>query len=185
MKVRRRTGRETDAAFMGSCWELWNAVWPPKTAEKVVERENRISKEELPYCIYHYIEHQSGQLLALCRSFQREVRSVESGDRMWALALAGVCSRPACRGKGLGKAVALDAFSRLAEEPQLFSVSLFQTGVPEFYRKLGARTVGNRFINSLDPERPLENPWWDEWVMVLPAEANWFDGRVDLLGPGY
>ena len=61
---------------------------------------------------------------------------------------------------------------------------LFQTGVPDFYRQLGAARVRNRFINSL-AEDPRANPWWDEHVMIHPGDYPWPQGVVDLQGGAF
>jgi hypothetical protein len=60
-------------------------------------------------------------------------------------------------------------------------LSLFQTGVPEFYEAMGARLVTNRFVNG----ESQENPFWDTCEMIYPATAGWPDGPIDLNGPGY
>lgn len=108
--------------------------------------------------------------------------------------LAAVCSHPdhRGRGRGLGRDVVRAAFKRI--DDGAYPVSLFQTGVPDFYARLGARTVENKFINSRwQPPREGESPghgtreapWWNPHVMIYPATYNWPEGEVDLLGPGF
>ena len=83
----------------------------------------------------------------------------------------------------MGRNVAGWAFEK-AGQPGL-EVVLFQTGVPGFYEKLGARCVSNRFVNSTNSEDPEVNPWWDEHIMIYPSTCDWPEGTIDLLGPGY
>ena len=83
----------------------------------------------------------------------------------------------------MGRNVAGWAFEK-AGQPGL-EVVLFQTGVPEFYEKLGARCVSNRFVNSTNSAAPEANQWWNEHVMIYPNSFDWPDGTIDLLGPGY
>lgn len=118
--------------------------------------------------------------VACARTFSRLIRRPD-GERE-VLALASVCVDPDHRGTGLGAQIVRLAFS--AVDNGRFEMSLFQTGVPEFYRKLGARTVDNRFWNSASGDAS-ENPWWDPNVMIYPASVDWPKGPVDLKGPAY
>jgi hypothetical protein len=88
----------------------------------------------------------------------------------------------------LGLEIVTAAFKKL-EEFQL-DVCLFQTGVPGFYEKLGARTIANPITNHRYPnQRQVNdadaNPFWDESVMIYPATADWPSGVIDLGGAGY
>lgn len=106
--------------------------------------------------------------------------------RLRVLALAGVCSAPELRGGGLGAAVVRAAFAEGDEGRE--TVSLFQTSVPGFYAKLGARSVSNVFVNPqhLQGDKgSAAQPWWDSHVMIYPAAYRWPEGGVDLGGAGY
>lgn len=124
------------------------------------------------------------ELAAVSMVFPRQIRTTQGPLRV--MALAGVCTAPERRGQGLGAAVVRAAFDLV--DSGMFSVSLFQTPVIEFYAKLGARKVTNRFVNSLwkpgDPHSAT-HPWWDPDVMIYPASAEWPEGEIDLLGAGY
>ena len=119
----------------------------------------------------------------------REVRTPTGS--LIVMALAGVYSAPERRGEGLGRLVVRATFDEV--DRGAYAVSLFQTGVPGFYDRLGARTVGNPFVNSryvppTDGRKPrgsAEQPWWNPFVMIYPATFPWPAGTVDLLGPGY
>jgi len=64
-----------------------------------------------------------------------------------------------------------------------FSCSLFQTCVPSFYERLGARVITNRIVNSLGAD-PEARPFWDPTIMVYPKTYDWPEGTIDLLGRG-
>ena len=76
------------------------------------------------------------------------------------------------------------AFQRVNQNgwPQ---VSLFQTPVPEFYKKLDCRLVDNQFVNRRNLTDPKANPWRDPNVMIYPAVFDWRSGLVDMNGPDY
>jgi predicted N-acetyltransferase YhbS len=121
------------------------------------------------------------EAIAHARTFPRLIHT-SMGD-LTVMALAAVCVSPQRRGEGLGKLVTEEAFKRIDSGD--FKVSLFQTGVPEFYSRLGARQIGNRFVNRLNTADPEANPWWDKHIMIYPASADWPEGTIGLNGPGY
>lgn len=189
MTVRSIALRDVDLSLAKEALRLWSVIWPKasrgdleaNTDEFLARARDGASEQSLSGRL-HFMER-SGELVAVSLSFLREIRFEESGESRTVLALAGVCSRPGYRGEGLGAQVVKAAFERLAAES--IELCLFQTGVPEFYRKLGSRAVDNAFFNSLSEENRDANPWWDERVMIHPAAARWTEGRVDLRGPGY
>ena len=67
----------------------------------------------------------------------------------------------------------------------VYFVALFQTAIPSFYQKLGARIIENKFINSKNKKEPESNPWWDRYIMIYPASYAWPTGIIDLNGGGY
>ncbi len=137
-----------------------------------------------------FVVFEGGRALAHALLFPREIQTSAGPLRVGAL--AAVCSDPDHRGRGLGRDVARAAFKRVDDGAH--PVSLFQTGIPDFYARLGARPVENKFINSRwQPPREGEssghgtrdNPWWNPHIMIYPAPYPWPEGEVDLLGPGY
>lgn len=180
-KVVRKEWNEIGRSEIDELFRLWNRVWPREgmTIEEQIE-EKAVPKG--PMARWHLL-HDSESLVAVARTFEREIEFADLGERKRVLALASVCSDPNLRGRGFGIAVVKDAFSRVDEGE--FSLSLYQTGVPGFYEKLGARIIENRFINSLSETDPEANPWWEKFSMIYPAASTWNDGLVDLLGPGY
>ena len=93
------------------------------------------------------------------------------------VALASVCSDPKQRGSGYGAHVVTTALH--AHDPRI--PVLFQTGVPAFYLKLGARELQREDGQRRDNRRPF----WEPHTMVYPAEASWPAGEIDLNGPGW
>ena len=120
-----------------------------------------------------------GRMLCHALLFARDMSSEGTTFRVGYL--AGVCVRPKLRGQGWGREVVLAAFDAL---PMIAPVALFQTGVPEFYEKLGARRVHNCFVNaaSLEPE---QNPFWDADAMIYPAAFDWPESTIDIGGAGF
>lgn len=189
MRVNRIKQNELDETLAIQAVRLWDGIWPDKHGRSIEERVDELrvkdrddNTPEIQERVFHYVEN-DGALLAICSTFPRMIRFLDSGDEVRALALASVCVRRELRGLGLGRLIVVDAFMRLENEG--FPLSLYQTGVPEFYRKLGAAVVENEFVNSLSQTDPEGNPWWDAFVMIYPGGANWSKGRVDLLGSGY
>ncbi len=156
---------------------VWPA-YPPGTPEA----EARATRHAAPRPQRRvFIIWDGNRAVAHAESFARTIRTPEG--TLTAMALAGVCVDPACRGRGLGHQVVTAAFSEVEEGR--YPLALFQTGVPGFYAPLGGRTVDNRFFNRLAPDTPETNPWWESSIMIYPATASWPSGDIDLGGPGY
>lgn len=130
-----------------------------------------------------------GEAVATALIFRREI--LTPAGALVVQALAGACCRLSRRGEGWGRRVVEAAFAEV--DRGRFPVALFQTSVPHFYEKLGARRVDNPFINSRftpdahDLRRGTsdERPWWEPHVMIYPAGFNWPEGTIDLQGRGY
>ena len=136
--------------------------WPAERAERV------------------FLIRRDGQIVAASNFLPRRIRTPQGP--LDVLALAGVMAHPDCRHQGLGSAVVRAAFDHV--DRSVFPVSLFQTGVPDFYKTLGCRLVHNPFSNHLAAD-PAETPWWDQRVMIYPAAYPWPEGPIDLCGPGW
>jgi predicted acetyltransferase len=96
----------------------------------------------------------AGQLVGHAFTFGRPV--ISDGVEISVMALSGVSVPVTHRGKGIGVALARSAFERVGNSE--FPVSLFQTTIPAFYRKLGATVVDNRFFSSRNQSKPDANP---------------------------
>ena len=154
-------------------------VWPVKVpVNRRVEkrqRESRQDSEVMSQMTWHFIR-EGGAIIAMARTFRRVITEV-SGQHFPVLALAGVCTHPHQRGRGLGRAVVWAAWSLLQAD---LHVCFFQTGVPAFYERMGARTVTNLICDSTGARG-----FWDPHAMIYPATAAWPAGELDLLGGGW
>lgn len=127
-----------------------------------------------------FLLRRDGVIVAKAKVFPRRI-TTEEGPLVVA-ALAGVLCDPDRRGCGYGKAVVRAAFGLV--DDGTFGCAFFQTGVAEFYEKLGCRVVTNRLVNSL-AVTPSARPFWDEAAMIYPAGFAWPSGEIDTLGPGW
>lgn len=162
---------------------LQDRVWPkPEEIARPIEARIDSYYAHTPGNYEILLIESGGELLAHAEIFPRTVRT--SNGEMEVMALASVCTPPDRRGEGYGRRIVRKALEQV--DNGRFSVSLFQTGVPEFYAKLGAREVFNTFINSKGLDGVDHAPWWNPHRMIYPAHfAGWPDGGIDLLGPGY
>jgi len=155
-------------------------IWPSKESlgQRVERRRKEVRQdtEVMSRIVWHFIR-EGDSIIAMARTFRRVVAEA-SGRRFPVLALAGVCTHPEHRGRGLGRAVVMAAWSRV--DPEL-PVCFFQTGVPAFYERMGARTIPNRIYNSMGTRRAF----WDPHAMIYPAAATWPEEAIDLLGLGW
>jgi len=171
---------EADTAAMQ---RLGQWVYPPGSLDRFTFPKSAPASERdwpEPQRARAFVIREGNEILAMSRLLPRRVHT-QAGP-LEVLALAGVKSHPNRRGEGLGRAVVRAAFARV--DDGVLPVSLFQTGVPGFYRKLGCREVHNRFVNSLG-EDPSQSPWWDKAAMIYPSAFDWPAGEVDTLGAGW
>lgn len=88
-------------------------------------------------------------------------------------------------GARYGRAVVEAALGRLHDldlEGRGVTHCLFETAIPAFYERLGARQLAKDLvINSTGDGVAFE----DEFVMVFPKSKPWPEGTIDLRGPGY
>jgi predicted N-acetyltransferase YhbS len=156
--------------------ELLHRVWPPAVGAAPSNLEATLEGWRMQESA-HFVVADENRVFAHAMMFGREVFTSRGPLRVGAL--AAVCVHPDFRGRGLGADVVRAAFDFLPELS--VEASLFQTGVPQFYEKLGSRVVANRFFSGANPE----NPFWDACQMIYPASFDWPDGPIDLNGAGY
>lgn len=118
--------------------------------------------------------------IAFAHTFRRTIRFAEGA--MDVMALARVCVHPDRQGRGLGAALVRKAFASV--DSGVYRVALFQTEIPDFYRKLGAVTVDNAFRDGTADDATA-SPWWDDNIMIYPGVPDWPAGMIDLNGPAY
>jgi predicted N-acetyltransferase YhbS len=159
------------------------AVWPlpdssPEQWVKLAQDSWR--NNERPD-LRRFVIWEASKAIAHGQIFLRTIKWPEK--ELTVTALAGVCVDPVHQGKGLGKAIVRTALAEANKSDN--PVVLFQTDVVEFYLKLGAREIFNRFYNSKNRGTPDANPWWASSVMVYPSTCDFPPGDIDLNGPGY
>ncbi len=158
-----------------SIFDLANTTWPPADAAQPPNLAETLARWKAQGSVHFVIG--APQVLAHAMIFRREI--ITTRGPLWVGALATVCVHLEHRGRGWGADVVRAAFGYL---PELgVEVALFQTGVPQFYERLGGCLISNRFFNGDDPD----NPFWDACEMIYPAAFDWPEGAIDLNGAGY
>jgi predicted N-acetyltransferase YhbS len=157
---------------------IWKSETPlTRRIEECLEQSRKAADSAFP--VMWHVVREGGAVVAMARSFRRVV-ATSSGQRLPVVALAGVCTRPEQRRRGLGRAVVEAAFARVGPETP---VCFFQTGVPMFYLAMGARPVANRIFDSQAAEGT--RAFWESHAMIYPRDASWPLESIDLLGPGW
>lgn len=158
--------------------KLIKETWPPKEGKFETLEESLTwifgSKPEEK----HIIIKNDRQISGFAKRFLREIKIGEK--RIRNMALACVCVKKNLRKNGLGKTIVEKAFEAIDNKE--FDCSLFQTAVPEFYEKIGARRIINKCINSC---KDNENPWWDPNIMIYPSNFETGEAVIDIMGNGY
>jgi predicted GNAT family N-acyltransferase len=154
-----------------------DSVWSQdKSVEQLVEEYDIDNNDTV------IVAWDNDNAIAHARVFPRIIK-VESVN-IEVLCLGGVCVSPNRRKENLGKMVSEKAFEIINKGEYRFC--LFQTEVPEFYRKMGAIEVSNIFYNSENINNPNTSPWWDEHIMIYSKNINeWPTGSIDLNGSAY
>ena len=162
--------------------ELLAMMWPPAEGERNIEKELEEYRKDDSLTLNKSILIWDGDLLiGHTEIFNREIGN--SQRTMKNMALANVCVRPGYRGNHYGLELVRTAFDFV--NGRQFECSVFQTDVPDFYRKFGCIIITNEFFNSLDPEDPDKNPWWNQCVMVYPGDFDIGKDKIDMNGKGY
>ena len=162
---------------------LSNGIWPHpvKSVDDLVKEAFEFANQNPDPWIRRFVIWEKSKAVAHARIFPRKI--VTSKGELCNMALASVCVLEVKRGEGYGRLIVERVFQLLDESE--FPLTLFQTGVPGFYRKLGAKNIPNRFYNSRNLSNPDSNPWWEENIMIYPESYDFPPGRVDLNGFGY
>jgi GNAT superfamily N-acetyltransferase len=157
---------------------LVRSVWPPKDGNVLrAEEELGLFFADRPE-ENHIVVKCDNQVSGYARIFLREITMGEKAYRNCALAC--VCVNEPHRLNGYGHQIVRRAFELV--DMKHYDCSLFQTGVPEFYQKLGAKVIHNTCVNSLDGN---SNPWWDKYIMIYPVSVETSEYIIDIKGKGY
>lgn len=182
--IQSRAPLKLSATENRAIMDLLAVVWPPtdmaSTEEPVAAFCEARQRQGSSKARCFYVRRDDG-MIAFALVFPLVVSAGPTDLPVWGL--GNVCTHPDHRGHGWARKVLKAAFAHVDESPT--PLCLFQTGILEFYEKLGARKVSNRFINSKAPERGDASPWWSPHIMIYPASAAWPEGTIDLNGPGF
>jgi hypothetical protein len=116
-----------------------------------------------------------GRPVSAALSFWRRIRL--GARERWVLALRRVATYAAHRGVGQGSRAVRAALARLTPERD---VCLFQTDIPVFYERIGARRIDNQVSTSVGGYA-----FRSAAAMILPGTAPWTPEAIDLCGPGW
>ena len=172
---------QVDRATRLDCCRLWNRIWPKAgidSAEDRLAAAESLFTDNAHRWRHHRLHYVTidGTVVATARGFIAEIRA--EGRDFPVQALASVCSAPDCRGHGWPTRLVRAVWQ---ERPADIAVCLFQTGVPEFYRRLGAAVCDAAFVNHADDQEAF----WETHAMRYPSEAPWPWRLVDLRGRGW
>lgn len=169
-------------ALTESIWPVKiESIWPVKYVRKMNSGKMVKSYLEDNKHAEVWLIWDRDELVAHARIFPRVIFV---GDQsLEVMAVSGVCVGQMKRCKGLGRYLVKEAFGLI--DRGIYGVSLFQTSIPAFYKKFGAKEIGNKFYNSRNKSDPRVNPWWDRFIMVYPGHYDWPEGSIDLNGPAY
>ena len=159
---------------------LMNLTWPDDDTEASVEEKVAgfydDHSEKICYCFYL-----DKVLVGYAESIPLTIQIEDKWLNI--IGLGGLNVHPDWRRKGYGRAIVEAVFKRI--DSKEYPSCLFQTGIPHFYEKLGCKVIKNRFINSNNQLDPSKNPFWDEYIMIYPANADWPTGTADLRREGF
>lgn len=184
MQITAYINDELDHGTREKLYDLLHSIWPQPHRTKpelMTDWFGGLNKGKSYQKGVRYVIWENEKAIAHAMSFERKIFTL-SGP-MTVLALAGVCTSPESREKGLGSAVVKSAF--VPVDSGVYPAALFQTGVPMFYVKLNCRMIDNPFCNRQNKAQPNISPWWDKHVMIYPANYAWPEGLIDLNGGAY
>lgn len=160
---------------------LTNATWPSKDKNEAELCHEMLEIFQKMPTMMIFTVWDGQKLIANTEIFARTIKFDEKELKI--MALASVCVDPERRGEGLGRQLIERAFKHVDDGK--YPLSLYQTQIPSFYEKFGAKQVKNTFINTKNSENPEKCPWWDPYIMIYPNNPIWPSGTIDLNGPGY
>ncbi|MGD0339477.1 MAG: GNAT family N-acetyltransferase [Bacteroidota bacterium] len=157
-------------------------IWPSKNGiDNIAERTKSYMKENSTHFNKVILLWEDHTVAGHAEIFDREIFS--NNRKIRNMALGGVCVRPSYRGKDFGKIVVQKVFHYI--DIGQFECSVFQTNIPQFYDKLGAKIIYNKFFNSQNKGNDITIPDWGPYIMVYPKEYAFDNFDIDLNGNGY
>lgn len=179
MKIRVEVlNKQQSLSFFPQIATLIRSIWPAEDSSETIDDYVKLllkyNKDEFER---HTLVFDENAVVGYGRIFRRAIIAANKINNM---GLSSVCVERNHRGSGLGRMIIENAFGFV--DCGNFQCTLFQTKVPEFYRKLGARIISNEVINSLDSRK---RPFNDTFIMLYPDHFSVGSGRIDLNGDGY
>lgn len=172
---------DLSAERLVACCQVWVETWPdhgdldPVVRAADIRERCQTAEPALNDHLIHILSDGEA-VLAVSRTFRHSVNV--AGQAQPVVALASVATRPDQRGHGYGAAVVRQAFAGMRGD----EVALYQTKVPDFYRKLGARELVDAVVVNRRDDRQA---FWDPHTIIFPASYRWPAGEIDLNGPGW
>lgn len=153
-------------------------TWPPKEGSVITMEDDKRKFFGSEPDERHIIIKSDNKIAGYAKTF---TRGIQIGDKnIHNCALACVCVHENFRNNGFGKLIVQKALSVV--DSNQYECSLFQTAVPEFYEKIGAKRILNKCIVS---ESNSENPWWDPYLIIYPKNFILEEEVIVLMGRGY
>lgn len=153
-------------------------TWPPKEGPVITMEDDMIKFFGSEPDERHIFLKSENKIIGYAKTFTRDIQI--GHKNILNCALACVCVDGKFRKNGYGKLIVQKALS--AVDSNQYECSLFQTAVPEFYEKVGAKRIYNKCIVSKDNSA---NPWWDPYVIIYPQKFLLKEEVIVLLGKGY
>ncbi len=153
-------------------------TWPPKEGPVITMEDDMKKFFGSKPDERHIIIKNENKIVGYAKTFTRDI---QIGDKnIHNCALACVCVHEKFRKNGYGKLIVKKALSPV--DGNQYECSLFQTAVPEFYEKIGAKRIFNKCVISKDNS---ENPWWDPYLIIYPKKFLLEEDVIVLMGRGY
>lgn len=182
MSINLKDRKELTIHEVKNLLELLTSVWPPQNGTPNIENMIKGYKSGNQNSFHKVLlDYNNKELVGHTEIFNREI--IIDSERIQILALAGVCVKPNFRGKNIGLELVKKSFEFV--DNGNFNFSIFQTNVPDFYKRLNCKQINNIFINSKNTNNVKMNPWRDPFVMIYPDTYEIGNKVIDLNGDCY
>jgi len=164
-------------AEMAEIVSIIDNAWPQGISiEDLIEQFKKKQKSRENFI--SFVIRNNGIIISHAGFFTRFIEI--SGKKEKVGCLAAVTTSPDFRNKGYGSKLVTTIFEGMHEYK--IRMIFFQTTIPEFYVKFGAKEIHNQFVIS---KQERKSPWWDDHAMVFPKSIDLMDYEINLCGAGY
>jgi len=182
MSINIKDRKELTTREVKDVLELLISVWPPQNGTPDIENMIKGYKSENQNSFHKVLlNYNNEELVGHTEIFNRDI--IIDSERIQILALAGVCVKLSFRGKNIGLELVKKSFEFV--DSGNFNFSIFQTNMPDFYKKLNCKQINNIFINSKNTDNVNMNPWRNPYVMIYPDTYEIGNKAIDLNGDCY